>query len=153
VKGGGGEEGERERECAREVRLDYSLGYSAFGNRTQNSRVAGASPTTSPSGDLIPTIKGSGAHPGCGEGETLTVWETLTVCVFITAGPSSKLFAWGGGGYWGTCATRDDEPRPVWTSLLPCCVCVFITAGPSTKLFTLGGGDMERQRRSRLRDY
>jgi hypothetical protein len=24
-------------------------------NRTQNSRVAGASPTTSPSGDLIPT--------------------------------------------------------------------------------------------------
>jgi hypothetical protein len=22
------------------------------------------------------------------------------VCVFITAGPSTKLFAWGGGGYW-----------------------------------------------------
>ena len=39
------------------------------------------------------------------------------VCVFVTAGPSTKLFAWGGGGYWGTCATRDDEPRPVWTSL------------------------------------
>ena len=38
-------------------------------NRTQNSR-AGArvrlesNPTTSPSGDLIPTIRGSGAHPG-----------------------------------------------------------------------------------------
>jgi hypothetical protein len=30
------------------------------------------------------------------------------VCVFITAGPSTKLFAWG-GGYWGTCATRDDK--------------------------------------------
>jgi hypothetical protein len=28
VKGGGGEEWERERECAREVRLHYSLGYS-----------------------------------------------------------------------------------------------------------------------------
>jgi hypothetical protein len=28
VKGGGGEEGERERERAREVRLQYSLGYS-----------------------------------------------------------------------------------------------------------------------------
>jgi hypothetical protein len=28
VKGGGGEEGEREREHAREVRLHYSLGYS-----------------------------------------------------------------------------------------------------------------------------
>jgi hypothetical protein len=35
------------------------------------------------------------------------------VCVFITAGPSTKLFAWGGGGYGRTCATRDDEPRPV----------------------------------------
>jgi hypothetical protein len=22
------------------------------------------------------------------------------VCVFITAGPSTKLFAWGGGGIW-----------------------------------------------------
>jgi hypothetical protein len=41
------------------------------------------------------------------------------VCVFITAGPSTKLFAWGGEGYWGTGATRDDEPRPVWTSLVP----------------------------------
>ena len=39
--------------------------FLSFGNRTQNSRVAGASPTTSPSGDLIPTIRGSGAHPGC----------------------------------------------------------------------------------------
>jgi hypothetical protein len=38
--------------------------------------------------------------------------------MFITAGPSTKLFAWGEGGYWRTCATRDDEPRPVWTSLL-----------------------------------
>ena len=40
--------------------------FLSFGNRTQNSRVAGASPTTSPSGDLIPTIRGSGAHPGRG---------------------------------------------------------------------------------------
>jgi hypothetical protein len=40
------------------------------------------------------------------------------VCVFITAVPSTKLFAWGGGGGYGrTCATRDDEPRPVWTRL------------------------------------
>jgi hypothetical protein len=39
-------------------------------------------------------------------------------CVFITAGPITKLFAWGGGGgQWRTCATRDYEPRPVWTSL------------------------------------
>jgi hypothetical protein len=41
--------------------------FLSFGNRTQNSRVAGASPTTSPSGDLIPTIRGSGAHPGRGK--------------------------------------------------------------------------------------
>jgi hypothetical protein len=38
-------------------------------------------------------------------------------CVFITAVPIAKLFAWGGGKQWRTCATRDDEPRPVWTSL------------------------------------
>ena len=57
-------------------------------------------------------------------------------CVFITAGPSTKLFAWVGGGYGRTCATRDDEPRPVWTSL-PISVC-FITAGPITKLFAWG---------------
>jgi hypothetical protein len=35
----------------------------------------------------------------------------------ITAGPSTKLFAWGWGVYWRTCAMRDDEQRPVWTSL------------------------------------
>jgi hypothetical protein len=46
--------------------------------------------------------------------KAVAVW---LACVFITAGPSTKLFAWGGGGYWRTCATRDDEPRPVWTSL------------------------------------
>jgi hypothetical protein len=43
------------------------------------------------------------------------VWmmREMWMCVFITAGPSKKLFACGGG----ICATRDDEPRPVWTSL------------------------------------
>jgi hypothetical protein len=39
------------------------------------------------------------------------------VCVFITAVPITKLFAWGGGKQWRTCATRDYEPKPVWTSL------------------------------------
>jgi hypothetical protein len=60
------------------------------------------------------------------------------LCV-ITAGPSTKMFTWGGGtvcvcvfyycrtyykavrvgggGEWRTCAMRDDEPRPVWMSL------------------------------------
>jgi hypothetical protein len=41
----------------------------------------------------------------------------VSVCVFISAGPSTKLFTWGGGGYGRTFATRDDEPRPVWTRL------------------------------------
>jgi len=36
------------------------------------------------------------------------------LCVFITAGPITKLFAGGGGGEWTTCAMIDDEPRPVW---------------------------------------
>jgi hypothetical protein len=39
-------------------------------------------------------------------------------CVFITAGPITKLFAGGGGGEWRTCAMIDDEPRPVWMSPL-----------------------------------
>jgi hypothetical protein len=54
-------------------------------------------PTTSPSGDLIPTIRGSGAHPGRGK-------ACSRVCVYY-------------GEDMCTCATRDDEPRPVWTSL------------------------------------
>jgi hypothetical protein len=38
--------------------------------------------------------------------------------VFITAVPIRKLFACvGGRKQWRTCATRDYEPRPVWTSL------------------------------------
>ena len=40
------------------------------------------------------------------------------VCVFITAGPITKLFAGGGGGEWRTYAMIDDEPRPVWMSPL-----------------------------------
>jgi hypothetical protein len=48
----------------------------------------------------------------------------------------------GGGGYGRTCATRDDEPRPVWTSLpITHCMCVFITAVPVIKLFAWGEGD------------
>jgi hypothetical protein len=34
----------------------------------------------------------------------------LPLCVFITAGPITKLFAGGGGGEWRTCAMIDDEP-------------------------------------------
>ena len=47
------------------------------------------------------------------------LWFTCLVCalcVFITAGPITKLFAGGEGGEWRTCAMIDDEPRPVWMS-------------------------------------
>ena len=47
-----------------------------------------------------------------------SVTVTVCVCVFITAGPITKLFAGGGGGEWTTCAMIDDEPRPVWMSPL-----------------------------------
>ncbi len=51
--------------------------------------------------------------------------DARDLCVFIAAGPSTKLFAGGGGGYWRTCATRDDEP-------IMLLLCVFITAIPIT---------------------
>ncbi len=52
----------------------------------------------------------------------------FSVCVFITAVPITKLFAWGGGGNGGH-VLRETV-----------CVC-FITAGPITKLFA--GGEEE----------
>ena len=45
--------------------------------------------------------------------------ERVRVFFYLTTRSSiTKLFAWGGGGEWRTCAMRDDEPRPVWMSLL-----------------------------------
>jgi hypothetical protein len=89
-------------------------------------------------------VKVLGVREGCvfvfitaGPSTKLFTWG---MCVFITAGPSTKLWGGGGdmgghmcvclllqdlvqsclhggGGYGRTCATRDDEPRPVWTRL------------------------------------
>jgi hypothetical protein len=64
------------------------------------------------------------------------VWEPKTpgasgVCVFITAGPSTKLFAWVGGGPQCVCVCVCGSPT---TSR----VCVFITAVPNTKLCAWG---------------
>ena len=50
------------------------------------------------------------------EGSKTILW--VCVCVFITAGPITKLFAGRGGGEWTTCAMIDDEPKPVWMSPL-----------------------------------
>jgi hypothetical protein len=41
-----------------------------------------------------------------------------TVCVFYYCRTYYKADRVGGGGEWRTCAMRDDEPRPVWMSLL-----------------------------------
>ena len=51
----------------------------------------------------------------------------ISKCVFLTAVPITKLLA-RGEGEWRTCATRDDELRPVWTSLpiTYCCVCLLL---------------------------
>jgi hypothetical protein len=39
------------------------------------------------------------------------------VCVFYYCRTYYKAVRVGGGGEWRTGAMRDDEPRPVWTSL------------------------------------
>ena len=51
----------------------------------------------------------------------------------------------GGEGRWRTCATRDDEPRPAWTSLPithSVCVCVYYCR-TYYKLCAGGEGDSE----------
>jgi hypothetical protein len=42
----------------------------------------------------------------------------FNVCVFYYCRTYYKAVRVGGGGEWRTCAMRDDEPRPVWRSLL-----------------------------------
>jgi len=42
---------------------------------------------------------------------------TKGVCVYYCR-TYYKAVRGGGGGEWRTCAMRDDEPRPVWMSLL-----------------------------------
>jgi hypothetical protein len=44
--------------------------------------------------------------------------EYQCVCVFYYCRTYYKAVRVGGGGEWRTCAMRDDEPRPVWMSLL-----------------------------------
>ncbi len=65
------------------------------------------------------------------------VFQCVCVCVFITAGPITKLFAGGGGGEW---TTVHYQSRITAGPITKVCVCVFITAGPITKLFAGGGG-------------
>jgi hypothetical protein len=43
----------------------------------------------------------AGRKVTAGPSTKLFAWHTKRVCVFITAGPSTKLFAWGGGDMGG----------------------------------------------------
>jgi hypothetical protein len=42
----------------------------------------------------------------------------VNMCVFYYCRTYYKAVRVGGGGEWRTCSMRDDEPRPVWMSLL-----------------------------------
>jgi hypothetical protein len=42
--------------------------------------------------------------------------DASNVCIYYCS-TYFKAVRVGGGGQWRTCATRDAEPRPVWTSL------------------------------------
>jgi hypothetical protein len=86
--------------------------------------VAGASPTTSPSGDLIPTIRGSGAHPGRGKsGILIRVRADGTeqeVDVFKRPGEWQKTESRGIKGNRQQVvrkADHDDDGRTWWSSM------------------------------------
>jgi hypothetical protein len=62
----------------------------------------------------------------------------------------------GGGGYGRTCATRDDDPRPVWTRLPTCPSRTSERGGEGDCVNEGGGGEgtCERERAlERLRYY
>ncbi len=66
--------------------------------------------------------RGSDVATRCGGGATqrhsLSTCQPngRTVCVYYCS-TYYKAVRVGEGGEWRTCATRDDKPRPVWTSL------------------------------------
>ena len=76
-------------------------GSSRLGNEPKTPGWLVQDPTTSPSGDLIPTIRGSGAHPGRG-------WHGVCLLLQYLLQSCSRVC---GGEQWRTCATRDYEPR------------------------------------------
>jgi hypothetical protein len=113
--------------------------FLSFGNRTQNSRVAGASLTTSPSGDLSqpsgdlePTQGGRGLNLG--------------MCVFITAVPITKLFAWGGVGDNGGHVLRETTIRSLCGL-----VCPSRTSERGGEGYCVKGGGGEEGERERER--
>jgi hypothetical protein len=69
---------------------------------------------------------------------TVTAALVTDVCVFITAVPITKLFAWGGGDSGGH-VLRGTTSRVV--CLLLQYRCVFFTAVPNTKLCAWGEED------------
>jgi hypothetical protein len=73
--------------------------------------------------------------------------------VFITAGPSTNLFAWGEGGSGRTCATRDDEPRGLCGLGCPSRTSECGGEGDCVKEGGGGEGKFERERALELLRY
>jgi hypothetical protein len=63
------------------------------------------------------------------------------VCLLLLQDLVQRCLHGGGGGYGRTCATRDDEPRPVWTSLpITHGGCVLYYCRTYYKAVRVGGG-------------
>jgi hypothetical protein len=69
------------------------------GSRREEGGLARGVWPSADAGELGPLGSKSVITPegGCG---VKFWWETCGRCVFITAGPSTNLFTWGGGGIW-----------------------------------------------------
>jgi hypothetical protein len=78
---------------------------------------------------------------GGGEGGGHVLRLHYRGCVFITAVPITKLFVCVCGERWRTCATRDDEPRPVWAHHAGAGVCVLLLQDLVQSCSRGGGAD------------
>jgi hypothetical protein len=69
-----------------------------------------------------PCDAAQGRHARRQESHTPVAAICVAMCVrFYYCRTYYKSVRVGGGGEWRTCAMRDDEPRPVWMSLLITC--------------------------------
>jgi hypothetical protein len=71
-------------------------------------------PNHQPIGGSDPNHQGIWSPPRAGPG---TYHMCICVCVYYCSTYYKAVRVGGGGEQWRTCATRDYEPRPVWTRL------------------------------------
>jgi hypothetical protein len=67
---------------------------------------------------VCPSRRRTGTSLSHGDVTRVCVYLRGGACVFYYCRTYYKAVRVGGGGQWRTCAMRDDEPRPVWMSLL-----------------------------------